>query len=466
MQKQSIRILLLNPPGAKMYFRDYYCAKVSKARYYYHPIDLVYLSGRLSEIAQVFVIDAIAERMTSENCLKEIIEKQANIIIFLSSAPSYTEDIAFISNIKKQCPNTKMIGTGDIFRELKTKALVDNNFLNAILLDFSTSDIVTFIKNTDEIAIPNIIYRFEEKIIDGKEQHGKGNFEFALPRWDLFNLKTYNFPFARHKPFASILTDFGCPYSCDFCPISTLGFKLRSIEAVMDEMHYLKNLGIKELYVRDQTFGANKTRTKNLLLSMIEANFKFTWTCLSRTDVVDLEMLTLMKKAGCHTIMIGIESASNDLMKNHKKNTQIHQTHQAIYNIKKARIKISGFFMIGFPDESKESILATAKLARSLPLDFASFNIASPRFGTKFRENAISKNQVDPEVLNTESSNALPIWKNSKVSNQELLILKQKAVKQFYLRPGYLIKRIFKIKSLVELQNTIHEAISMLRKNQ
>ena len=461
----SLKILLLNPPGDKMYFRDYYCAKVSKARYYYHPIDLVYLSGQVAKIGEVSVIDAIAEQLSCVECKKRINNILPDIIIFLSSAPSYIEDISFIKTISGILPECKMIGSGDVFREYKKRALEENIFLDAILLDFSTDDIVKYITRKTDIVIPNVIYKNDKEIIEGKEEHGTEDWLVPEPKWDKFNFKSYNFPFARRKPFASILTDFGCPFSCDFCPVSTLGFKLRSIEAVLKEMQGLKQIGVKELYIRDQTFGVNKKRTISLLQSMIDAKLNFTWTCLSRTDVLSMEMLTMMKKSGCHTIMIGIESANDDLMAKHKKNTVLQQAKQTIYNIKKAGIRISGFFMIGFPGESKESILETTKLSRSLPIDFASFNIVSPRFSTKFREDTILNKQIDPEILSTESSNSLPAWKNTQISNKELLHLKRKAVKQFYLRPTYLCKRLCNIKSFFEFQNLIREAFSMFKRN-
>lgn len=90
-----MKALLLNPPGKKIYFRDYYCAKISKAGYYYHPVDLVYLSGRLSNVADVHIIDAIAEKLNQEACQRKIKELYPDIIIFLSSVPSYNEDILF-----------------------------------------------------------------------------------------------------------------------------------------------------------------------------------------------------------------------------------------------------------------------------------------------------------------------------------------------------------------------------------
>lgn len=457
-------VLLFNPPGTKMYLRDYYCSKVSKARYYYHPIDLVYLSGTLSEKFEVNVLDAIVEKLSPQQCITDILKIKPYAIIFLSSGPSFYEDQQLLAEIKERLPETLLVGTGDIFRENKYKILKENKFLDAMLMNFSTTDILKFL-SFEGGKIPNIIYRGQNEIVDGGEKFDTGQFDVATPRWELFKNKLYSFPFAKHEPFATILTDFGCPFNCDFCQSSSLGFKLRSISSVIKEMLFIKSMGIRELYFRDQTFGANHSRTIRLLQEMISLKLNFSWTCLSRVDLLDNTLLEYMKLSGCHTIMVGIESASDTLMKVYKKNTTLKQAKETIYRIKKAGIRVGGFFMIGFPGESLESIHATSKLARKLSLDYASFNIVTPRFGTTIRETSISGREIDANIFTTESSQSIPIWNYQQISNSALLKCKKDAVNRFYLRPLYLLKRIISITTVTEIKNLFLEAIALFKKN-
>lgn len=458
------KILLLNPPGTKMYFRDYYCSKVSKARYYYHPIDLVYLSGRFSEAFNVKVIDAIVENLSVDECLKQIVNFDPGAVCFMSSAPSYHEDMKFISLVNSELSNTEIVGTGDVFRELKESVFMENQFLNAILLDFSTPDLENYLLNI-EGEFHNIIFRDNKNIVNTGEVHNKNIFDVATPRWDLFKLDAYHFPFLRRAPFASILTDFGCPFSCEFCPISSLGHKLRSIESIIEELQLLKTLGVKELYIRDQTFAAKRIRTLNLLQTIIDNDLKFGWTCLSRTDVLDVELIKKMKLAGCHTIMVGIESANDEILKTYKKNTKTDEVLSKVSMIRKVGIRVGGFFMIGFPGETQKSILNTIKLACDLPLDYASFNIATPRFGTVFRKKSIENSNVNPEIFNVESSEGESVWINQEMSAEQIETFRRLAVRKFYLRPQYVLRRFFGVKSTLELKNLILEAFSLLKKN-
>ena len=441
------KLLLLNPPGDKIYFRDYYCSKISKAGYYYHPLDLVYLSGILKNNFEILLLDAIAEKMPQNKCLEFVEGMNPDIIIFLISSPSYYQDVDFLTFLNNKLPNTLFIGTGDIYRELKSKAFKLHHFLDAILLDFSTDDILKYLKKPDGLVYNNIIYKLGEKIIEGKEHHVCGQFTMLLPRWDLFKLDKYNYPFAKKSKFATMLTDFGCPFKCTFCPVSTLGFKLREIDNVLDEIKLLKSLGVNEIFFRDQTFGVNEERTIELC-KRIE-RLDISWCCFSRVDVIKEDILRYMKKSGCHTIILGIESSNEDILQKYEKNINITQMKKTIELCRKFKIKTVGTFMIGFPNESKESIINTIKLSKSLRLNYASFNVVTPRFGTKFREDALIHKWIDKSKMVTDSSKSKPIWENQAIS-KEIFKLHRKAILSFYLRPRYVFNRII-IKEMLSM---------------
>ena len=458
------KILLLNPPGDKKYFRDYYCTKVSKADYYYHPLDLVYLTGRLSGSFKVAVIDAIADKLGEKECEQKIIDENPDYIISLVSSPSLIADLDFLKNIKETAPNIEIIATGDIYRELKASALEKQPFVDAVLLDFSTDDIVRYLLRENDAKIKNIIYRSANGIIEGEEDHQSGVFDIPVPRWELFNLENYSFPFSRRKNFVSLLTDFGCAFKCDFCPVSTLGFKLRDLDSVIQELRFLKKLGTRELFIRDQTFGVNKSRTIELCDLMVKEKFNFSWSCFSRVDVLSEDVLKAMRAAGCHTVMFGIESADEELLKSHKKNINLSNIESAVNLIKKNGLRTVGTFILGFPKETRESVLKTIDLAKSLNLDFASFNIATPRFGTEFRKEALENNWVNSEVKVMESADSAPVWINQELSNDEIFELKNFAVKSFYLRPSYILRRLAGFRSFEEIRTTLKQALKIIKK--
>ncbi|MFA6525949.1 MAG: radical SAM protein [Candidatus Buchananbacteria bacterium] len=457
------KILLLNPPGDKIYFRDYYRSKVSKSQYYYHPLDLLYLSGRFDiNDFETFLIDAIGDNLTAEDALSAIKNINPDIILALIASPSYNQDINFLQSVKNLLPEIQLIITGDVCRDISAKIMEGCLFIDAILLDFSTDDIIKYLASEKSGIIDNIIYRSNDGIITGRESHERGVFNVPLPRWDLFHLEKYSFPFSKKRRMASILTDFGCPYQCSFCSINTLGFKLRPIESVIEEIKLLKNLNIDEFFMRDQSFGADRQRTLDLCRKIAKENLRIGWSCFSRVDIIEEELIKAMKEAGLHTIIFGIESSNEEILKEYDKNISVDQMKKATELCRQYGVRAAGTFIIGLPGESKESILRTIKLAKELKLDYASFNVAAPIFGSKFRADAIANDWIDENNVEMDTAKGSPIWKNQALTNKEISKLHRFAIISFYLDPRYLLKRIFALRSLAEVSQAIREAKSLL----
>ena len=298
------KVLLLNPPGKLPYIRDYYCSKVSKGNYIYPPTDLVVLSGIIAEKYDVAVLDAMALGMDEGACMTEIGNISPKAIVALAGAVSYHEDAPFLENIKRRY-DIPIIVTGDLFLEDGEIILKNYPFLDAILMDFTNADVIAYLDDKED-EIKNMIYRKDGEIkIKTSPRTAEKEYTIPIPRHELFT-NNYNYPFVRRRPFATVLTDYGCPYKCSFCVIASLGYKFRSVENVMSELRYLKNLRCREIYFNDQTFGVNRARAKELCKRMVEKKIDFGWVCWSRVDVINEELLKLMKGAGCHTILFGV----------------------------------------------------------------------------------------------------------------------------------------------------------------
>ncbi len=459
------KLLLLNPPSEKIVFRDYYCTKISKSDFYYHPVDLIYLSGLLSTEFDISFLDCIAERLNVSESISHIHEINPEIIVFLIASPSYHEDLLFLNSLKTIFPQTLFIGGGDIYRELKEKAFAQHSFLDAIFLDFSTDELLQFLQNKNGSPVNNIIYRHNDKIVVGEEIHKPASvFDIPVPRWDLVKIDSYSFPYAIREPFATVLTDFGCPYTCSFCPIGTLGFKLRRLETVLSELNMLQKLGVKELLFRDQTFGVNKKRTSQLCQEMINKKLDFTWTAYSRVDVLDEETISWMSKSGCHMVMFGLESASQNSLDKYQKNLKIEQAKKTINICHKYKINTGGWFILGFPEENEKDVERTINYSIESNVDFAVFNLLTLRLGTSLRGDWVEEGVIDGSALELDSSfNALE-WNKSVLSRERLLSLQRKAYLKFYLRPNYIVKRIRNIRTFCELKNNAKNGFKVMFK--
>ncbi|MCI4626714.1 MAG: radical SAM protein [Candidatus Magnetoovum sp. WYHC-5] len=452
------KVLLLNPPGKKLYIRDYYCSKVSKSNYLFHPIDLLMPSGMLAERYETFLIDAIAQRLTQSECLAMIDIISPDVIISLIGAVSFKEDMEYLKGLAKE--GRQIIVSGDAAMEEPAAWLNEHQFIDAVILDFASKEIAQFL--TGELkGLSSIVHRND----DWASYRRPVNEEFSItvPKHELFAGIPYRFPFVKHRRFSTVLTAYGCPFKCSFCIIGTLGYRYRTVDNVMEELRYIKKLGTKEVFFYDQTFGINRKRCLEICNRIKGYGFGFGWVCFSRVDVLDEEFLKNMATSGCHTIIFGVESASSEILKKYQKGYTKEQIRETFGLCKKYNIRTVATFIIGLPEETWQTASETIEFLKEIDCDFASFNVAVPRNNTGLKKEAINTGLIDSQLETMDQTGSEIAMPTKFLSKEDVLSLKKKAVKDFYLRPKYLLKRLKSITSVYELKEQIYEGISMFR---
>lgn len=435
-----MHILLLNPPGKLCYSRDYFCSKVTKAGYAEHPVDLLILSGMLYSAGhKLSLIDAIVEKLSFSFTAERINALKPDAVIFLSGTTSWKDDFVFLAGLKQSHPKMLLVGLGDIF--LDSEILQKNDWLDAVIVDFTNPEILDYLAGR-WANFESLGFRREGSIYFPAPAKVRGEFSIPIPRHEMFLDKKYAFPFVRSIPFTTLLTDYGCPFECRFCLYPTLGYKRRKLENVFDELRYIYSLGIRELFIKDQSFGTDRIRAVALCQGMREIG-KFSWSCFLRTDIAEEGLLETMKKSGCHTVMFGVESANPRILSICKPGVNMANIKRAFQLCQRLKINTVGIFILGFPGEDRESCLETIALALDLKCDFASFNLFVPKIETPLRKDLMASRAIEPsqnEIL--DQSGIASVWSNGSLSCNELDALRRLALRKFYLRPNYLARRL------------------------
>lgn len=454
---KSKRLLLLNPPGRRLYTRDYFCSKVTKSGHIEHPVDLLILSGVLNEHYSLNVIDAIAQGMDFDTSLKEILRFDPDTIIFLAGCVSFQDDFAFLKKIKEACPHVTMIGIGDIFKDVR--AFQQNPWINAYLRDFTSPDILEYLEGRRS-GLTQMAYRDNGSItLPAKEENkiSKTPYQIPIPRHELFLGKNYTYPFVRHLPYTTVLTDYGCGFNCSYCVYSSFGFKMRSLENVFRELEYIHSLGIQELFIKDQTFAFDRRRGIALCQEMIRQQWHFSWICFLRANVVNTELLTLMKEAGCHTAIFGVESGNEEILNIYRKG--VHNKEKIKATFKECRrlgIQTVATFILGLPEDNEQTIQQTIDFAKELGCDYASFNTFVPKPGTPL------ENVRSGEMEMIDQSGMASVKSYGRLSPQRLDWYRRKAVFEFYLNPGYLARRFLRLKTITEMKMNIQNGLFLV----
>ncbi|CAN2040209.1 anaerobic magnesium-protoporphyrin IX monomethyl ester cyclase [Candidatus Magnetomoraceae bacterium gMMP-15] len=375
-----MKVLLINPP------------RYNPVDPYDHPeypsISLAYIAATLKE--DVKCIDAKYEKLNFEQ-LEEKIKafNKVDIVGVTSMTHNIGDAHVAINVVKKYHPYAKgIVGGCHVTAKPEESLLNYNSFDIAVISEGEETfpELISALKNgTDLNKVDGICFRERDRIILTSPRSFIEDIDtIPLPAWHFFSNINQTLP---------IITTRGCPFKCNFC-MRVLGNKIRyrSPEQVIDEIKYMVNkYGISRIYFQDETFTINKKRLKKILNMLIDENLnnKINWWVQTRVDSVDLEILKLMKKAGCVEIGFGIESGNDEILKKTGKKITKQQAINAVSIAKQVGIKVYTFFIFGHPNETIDQIKDTIRFATQLNAHSAVFGMMVPYPGTKIRELAM-----------------------------------------------------------------------------
>jgi len=250
-------------------------------------------------------------------------------------------------------------------------------------------------RDRDFSAVPNLSLKE-----DGRAAHHpmlplEKNLD-TIPYPDLALLKPdpgrYKF-----RPPIPVQTSRGCPFDCSFCSVTGMfgkKYRFRSTENIIEELRRYDRPG-NSVFFYDDNFTANRDRAKDLLQAMIRERFKFTWTTQVRADVAqDIELVRLMKKAGCHTVYIGFESVNPESLDAMKKKQTVADLVQAARVLHRHRIHIHGMFVLGFDEDDWKTVKKTVRFAKKARLSTTQFLILTPLPGSEFYNRMEAENRL------------------------------------------------------------------------
>ena len=225
-----------------------------------------------------------------------------------------------------------------------------------------------------------------------------------LPMEKYFRINIPMQSVSKRSPNLSFMTSRGCPYRCTFCSSSRHWGKWRprGVDDVLDEMgHLIKTYGVRELKFEDDNITFDAERSRKLFNGMIDRGYDLTWNTPNGIGVRTLteEMITLMKRAGCFEVTLAIESGDPTVLRDIiKKPLNLVEAEMAAKRCNRMGIETTGYFIFGFPGETRDEMWDTYRLAQSLDLDGAYFFIATPLPGTELCEKGMAEGNLDPDL--------------------------------------------------------------------
>ncbi|MBM3296396.1 MAG: radical SAM protein [Candidatus Aminicenantes bacterium] len=455
-------VLLLNPPGDKQYIRDFHCSFSSKADYYWPSPDLVVLSGLLDEAFRVGVMDAILDKISAGACLERILRGRYGAVIFTTGTATLKSDLALAAALKAARPETKIVASAGILKFEGRRLLAGHPALDACLTDYADPELEAYLRGERGRPLRGLIYRNGGGFV-ASEGTPEREFTVPVPRHDLFAFRKFRNPVARRLPFTVVVTSIGCPYRCGFCAAGAWGYRTRPVDNILPELRFLGRLGVKEILFLDPTLTVGAGRVIELCRSMVSEGLRFTWSGNADVRTLTEEKVSWMKKAGCHTVFLGIESGDDGLLKRYGKPVTADRARRTVDLLNRHGLRTLGYFILGLPGETRDMALKTIALARSLKLDIASFAFATPDIGTPLREEAMARGWIPPD-LDVWDSTERPLINSGDMTPREVEKLRRRAVRSFYLRPSYVLRKLLQARSAADFVRLASNALALLKK--
>lgn len=457
----------------------------------HQPLGLMQLGSHLIHNGiQAYLIDANAENIPNDSVFHKLPQHQPKLVLISVNTVLFAQAVQIAKTIKESNSDVTVLAGGAHFMSMP-HTLEGTPFDAAFGAPEADRVIVPLAKSIIEkgkmdVSIGGIIYHKEGRI------HQNPN-PPLIPQADLDNIphpyqyaKELGLKMANYKGYAnsaiygrghyaSIMSNRGCIYKCIFCLESKVfnhTFRFHSAKYVYNMMLDCEKLGAREFYFMDSEWSTARMRNMELMKMIIDNKKTWRWECLSRaTDFQynTIEYPRTMKKAGCFSIGIGVESGSDETLHRIKKAATKEDYRRAFKILRECGIERRASFMMGYPWESKKDLYDTIAFAIELDPDFAYFQPLVPYMGTSLY------NQMNDHIVIDAAKEFSKWWQHSIIggrvivrtdtlSPEDITRINAEAYKRFYFRLDYILRQI--IRSLTKpyrMKMMSRNAITLLK---
>ena len=386
------------------------------------------------------LVDAPAHYQTVDDILK--IAKDYELVIMYTSTPTLPNDVKCAEAIKAQNPDTQVGLLGAHAAVLPQQTLEENPILDFVCrneFDYTCKELAEG-KPYEDIKglsyrdrLGNIKHTEERELI-----HDWDSMPSVFPMYEKhLNFRNYFIGYLLH-PYVSLYTGRGCPAKCTFClwP-QTIGghqYRAKSPTAVGEEMALAKSIwgdSVREYFFDDDTFTIDKKRV--IAISEHLKKLNLTWSCNARANL-DYETLKTLRDNGLRLLLVGFESGNQTVLDGVKKGIKLEVARKFMHNCNKLGIKVHGAFIIGLPNETKETIEDTIRFACEVSPHTIQVSIASPYPGTELYQQAQENGWFSKANLVANSGIQLSALEYPNLSAAEIEDAVEQMYRRFYFR--------------------------------
>jgi len=460
-----MKVLFIEPPGR--YLRTLGSLGSHKADFLWQPFDHMLMGGYLrKELPKIDFEILDARDKNYKFVRKKVSNYNPDVVVFNTCVTSINKDLYVAKVVKEIDKNIVTIATGQVLVSLWEYSL-SNNYLDYSIIDPEPEYALINLLKTSFKPKTGVAFKKNKKIIKLKPSIKIDVNKLGFPAHDKVNNNIYYDVYQKRKPFALIYGSRGCRWGkCTFCscPLNFQPLRIRSISNIISELEWITtDFKIREIKWWDAEFNCNLIWCKKLLNEIIKRKIDITWQANFRADLWDRELLKLMKKAGCHTICIGLESTDFKILKNVNKGISPKWVEKLARESYKIGINPVIYSLFGLPGETIKTMIETGIFLRKLGFD-STYGIVVPNPGTELYEYMKNKKLIIEDDFSLFDSSSTPVFEYENLKKEEIIRVVSFLKKKHYLNPKYVLKKLVKTRTLKEIKHGINTLTMLVRK--
>jgi radical SAM superfamily enzyme YgiQ (UPF0313 family) len=389
------------------------------------------------------ILDGYAHPAPLEDWVDRIRSRAPDFLGISATTSSFLEGVELASAVKRASPRTRVVYGGVHVSALYRRCLEEHPEIDLIVVGEGEEAFQAIVERNgrDLDDVPGIAYR------RGSDIEFTGLREPTLPLDSLpfpayeklegfphaYPLPIFNFP---SSPSTSVVSSRGCPYSCTYCDRSVFrrSFRYNSPRYMLEHLKVLRwRYGIRHVTFYDDIFTANRKRVEAFCDLMVSENPGVTFTCAVRANQIGEDLVRRLADAGCWQVSFGVESGDEEVLKNHRRASNLDDVRAKVALIKKHGMRAKGLFIVGLPGETEASIMRTIDYACDVPFDEVNASKFTPFPGAPLYETVRTQGTFHEDWPRMNLLNF--VFVPSALTEQRLEELYRLFIKRFYQRP-------------------------------
>jgi len=414
---------------------------------------------------RVGVLDVHAEKLVDTDVIAHL-RKTRPRVVGISVLTNMAVPAHYIARLCKDHVPDAIVICGGAHAEAMPESMLANSAVDGVVRGDGEEAALEIVQGHAFAGVLGLSYRAgSDRVTHNAPRPVRMDLDsYPMPAYHLVNFKHY-FPAVgtyRNLPAMNALMTRGCPGKCTFCNSAFTTLRSHSPAKMVEQIKHLRyHYGVRQIQFYDDTFTVAKQTVVDFCKRMIADKVDVTWIAFIRGDCFSREIAQLMKQAGCHQVLVGIESGDERIMRNIGKPIDKKRYAEAVRIAHEFGIEVRGSFIIGNVGETWETMQASVDFAKELDLDLFQLNISTPYPGTQLYEYAVKTGTLISKKW-AEYGQHTVLVKLDDLTAEQIYEFEKHAFREFYLRPRIIRKHIRRVARLRQVKDLFSTFVAII----